>query len=463
MKRYLFVIFVLVMMISSLSAQAVKTIMGDFTLNGTMVTGVVTEMTQQQENANDGKWNKLSVRNPDWTENRFELGLTYVFGDYGAYVSLKTPGPVNDFWDPDPIDVGNAFVYANFLDEKIKVSIGKLYGQLFFWPGTEVWKTKLIGNNFRFTDEDETSFRMEFKFIENLNFGFQYFFVNQEDGDERGLLETDAWKEFGIGAQYEIPDKFGVQAGIRFDSNADGMKWLESATIQGYIDEYYGLNIGGGTYSSAALGIYPLLGSLTSPYKHLDDLYDYSGVDWEAEDVLANEIPVLPFDGGAYTYFGFQISAVKDLPIAGRAGFFNIGAFDKFGFVYMLETVSYTGVKDFQFSFSMSQQFYGNDVFKDGVVNSPMFTFDPEVQYKLPIRNFSATLTGSFGLCPDVLNYQFSVKPKLSYALGLGLGSVELYYLYEHKDFVTGLRSSDDTRIHDKDYHKIGLGVWWMF
>jgi hypothetical protein len=448
MKRSLFVVFVLVLLSGSLSAQEVKTALGTFTLNGTMVTGIVTEMTQQEGHQNDGNWGKIEVRNPDWTENRFELGLSYAFGNYGAYVSLKTPGPVNNFWEPDPIDIGHAFVYATFLDEKIKVSFGKLYEQLFLWPGTQVWKTRLIGNNFNFSGEWETSLRMEFKPVENLNVGFQLFFVDETAKlaeDQKGFAKSDWWKEIGIGAQYEVPDLFAVQSGIRFDSKIDGKSNRESSTVQSYVDEYYGSSNYVGMLSPALAS---MLGFNVAKYKHMDEIYE--------EDPQEGMI-ALPFDGGAYAYVGFQLNMIKDLPIAGRAGFFNIGAFDHFGFSYMLETVTYKGIKDLDLTFTMTQQFHGNDVFIDELKNSPLLTFDPEVKYNLPINNLSVTLGGSFGLCADVLEYQYSIKPKVAYALGFGLGSVELYYNFEHKDFV------ESAGVKDVSYHKIGFGVWWMF
>jgi hypothetical protein len=447
MKRFMFAMFVLMTVCAgTLFAQQVKTALGDFTLNGTYVTGAVLEMKDQEGGANSGVWGDIAARNPDWTENRFELVLSYAFGNYGASVSLKTPGPINDFFFGN-IDVGHAFVYVDLLDNKIRASMGKLYNQLIFWPGTEIWKTRLTGNNFSFSGEGNIALRMEFKPIDGLNFGFQYFFV-EPNGDKAGIADTESWKEFGLGAEYEAPEKFSVQAGIRFDSNVDGKNWIESSTVPSYLDEYYG-PMG---YSSAALGSVPMFG-LFSNYKYIDELYD-----WGA-DPYNNPagIKLLSFDGGAYTFFGFTVNAIKDLPIGGRAGFFNIGAFDKWGFAYMLETISYNGIKDLSLNFSMVQQFYGKDEFKDGIVNAPLLTFDPEVTYKLPVNNLSATLTGSFGLCPDVLNYQYSIKPKLSYALGIGLGSVELYYNFEHKDFV------DAVNIKDVSYHKIGLAVWWMF
>jgi hypothetical protein len=452
MKRFVFAIFTLMTLCTGgrLFAQQVKTPIGDFTLNGILVTGALTTMTQQEGNPDDGKWSDLVARQPDWEENRFELGLSYEFMDYGAYVSLWTPGPGLTDYTFGTVDIGHAFVFANFLDNKIKVGVGKQYSQLFLWPGTEVWQTRLIGNNFFLADNKNISFRMEFKPINGLNIGWEYFLV-KSNGDKKGIKETQSWKEFGIGGQYELPGKFAIQAGLRFDSDVDGVSWLESDTLQSYVDEYYGLTVPGiGILPTAALDTAPALLLIpgNNKFKHIDELYDFSN---------PSDPKTLSFDGGGYTYFGFQVNAIEDWSITGRGGFFNIGAFDKFGYAFMLELIQYDGIKNLPLIFTMTQSFHGKDVYKEGIVNSPLFTFEPEVWYNFPNTHLSAALAGTVGFCKDVLEYQFSIQPKLAYYFGIGTARVDLFYKFEHKDFV------DAVAINDVSYHKIGLNVLWTF
>jgi hypothetical protein len=97
------------------------------------------------------------------------------------------------------------------------------------------------------------------------------------------------------------------------------------------------------------------------------------------------------------------------LDIIAQAGFYNIGAWEKFGYARMNELVRYNnlGVKGLGLGLIMSQEFLGDDVLTDDVINTPFLTFAPELSYTLvdvPGFQLKGTLTGTYGIAVDVLD-----------------------------------------------------------
>ncbi|MDR1443346.1 MAG: hypothetical protein LBI94_00530, partial [Treponema sp.] len=239
--------------------------MGTLSIDGMILTGIAA----QKDTTLDDDW-RLGFINPSWQENRFELDLHYNSGDipgangmqFGFFTTLwsQNYGIDNFTWNELPMggDLGRKMNapdynqpwielrYAGFwlsaLNDKVKMTVGRTYDEMLYMPGSKVWKTEGYGSPFRFTDEKHISLRMEFKPIEGLNVGFQWFGLPPFAGDEVQQRDVewpkieDAVKEIGIAGEYKT-GLFNVVGGLRFDGNADPMDRYEART---YLPAYYG-------------------------------------------------------------------------------------------------------------------------------------------------------------------------------------------------------------------------------
>jgi hypothetical protein len=183
-----------------------------------------------------------------------------------------------------------------------------------------------------------------------------------------------------------------------------------------------------------------------------------------------------PFDGSHLVFFGFNFKGVKNLSAFAQAAFFNLGDFDRFGAGEIDETFRYQITPKFNAGLVMVQQFYGNDVFEDTIVNSPYFEFKPEVTYNL-IPNINVYLRGTVGVCEDVLENLWAIRPGLTFVAG-GFGSFRVETFYELTSTTWtekaaanmlptvgwGVVQGAPPTAGKPDYkHLIGLSVMWMF
>ena len=212
----------------------------------------------------DEEW-RLGFLNPTWEENRFELDFHFNGGqipgvkgvNYGWFATLwaQNYGVGNFTWAEFPyggykmtapdwnqpwVELRYAGLWTSFLQDKIKLSMGRLYDEFYYMPGSKVWKTD--GFPFRFSDEKTISLRAEFKPIEGLNVGLQWFGLVPFAGDENQQVDVtwpkaeDAIREIGIGIQYQN-DLVSAVGGVRFDGAGDAMNKDEAKT---YLPAYYG-------------------------------------------------------------------------------------------------------------------------------------------------------------------------------------------------------------------------------
>jgi hypothetical protein len=121
----------------------------------------------------------------------------------------------------------------------------------------------------------------------------------------------------------------------------------------------------------------------------------------------------------------------------------------------------------------MYQDFYGKDVFPDNMINSPYFRFEPVVAYQLT-RNIEASLLGTIGICQDVVESDWRIKPKLTVALGgFGTCRAELFYELNAITYTDEALAGAQANFIPKMMqakggeaiytHNIGLSVMWMF
>jgi hypothetical protein len=448
----------------------VKLGMGTLNIHGLVLTGVEAKALYQEGALNlgqnewiSGKW-KVDAINPGWGENRFDLYLDYSFLNYGVFLAIRYQSWGINTWDDNGWpDARYAFFYAKFLQDKVKVSLGKLTNEIYIMQETRLWKTDGPWDTFAFTedakDDEHMSLRLEVKPLPQLTVGAQYFFALPDGVGlwdkywDNDFAESGVWKEVGLAAEWKS-DLFNAVLGLRFDSLGDTLtKWETGTYLRGYYGDSEYLN------TDAA----PTAGPR---YKYADEAMRQMTF----PDAPTDYTPVFTadpaFDGSTRMFFGFNVKAVKNMDIIGQAGFFNVGAWDKFGYARMNELVRYNnlGIKNLGLGLIMSQEFYGNDVFPDDMMNVPFITFAPEISYApvdVPGFLMKGTLTATFGVCPDVLENYVKVKPAIT--VGIGAFFVDLFYEMEHTSYTDKALGRDGNLIKPATIHKIGLAGMLMF
>jgi hypothetical protein len=476
----------------------VKLPIGILNIRGMALTGFRARSLSQEGTANlgqstdvSGNW-QVDAINPIWAENRLDLHLDYSFLNYGVFSTIRwqswAPNSIDDNIMPD---LRYAFVYGKFLKDKIKVSLGKLTDEIYAMPETRIWKTEGPWDMFNFTedakDDEPMSLRVEVKPIPQLNVGFQYFFV-RPDGTgmwdkywNENFADSDVWKEIGIAAEWKS-DPFNAVIGVRFDSKGDPLNKYEGYT---YLRGYYGDSDYLGSAAARIAG---------PRYKHADDVIGKMNVGlkpwvdptdptawYDPANLDISFAPDPGFDGAARVFFGFNVKAIENLDLIAQAGFYNIAEWDKFGYARMNELVRYNnmGIKGLGLGLIMSQEFYGNDVFYTGesvqnpytfqweavkMINSPFLTFAPEVSYKLydvPGFQLKGALTGTFGVCVDVVDAYIKVKPAINMMMGAFL--VDLFYEVEYIKYTDKALDRSADPLKPQIMQQFGLALMMIF
>ena len=262
---------------------------------------------------------------------------------------------------------------------------------------------------------------MEFKPIKGLNVGAQWDFLSAGQTTLPSPVPAleESIKEIGIAAEYKN-DLFNILAGVRFDG-ADGMNKFDTYT---YLKDYYGE---WGYIGNVVQNDYVSMGGTLAPHwKYRDEVYGtVSG------DGFSTANYDKPFEGSHRAMFGFNFKGVKNLTAKMQACFWHLGDFDRFGSGSIDETFSYAITPQFSAGLILYQDFYGKDAFPDNMINSPYFRFEPTVSYQLT-RNINASLLGTIGICKDVVESDWRIKPKLTFTLG-GFGAFRAEVFYELK------------------------------
>jgi hypothetical protein len=497
MKKRMFTILSLVLMSAFLFAQqqqstaggsggaagggalpSVKTPMGELQIDGRVLVGAVGAFAHQY----DEDFSYVGFTNAEMGESRAEIAFHLKNGNFGEYIMFRAQrfDPNMSYRDGDFNPNNNTmgvrtsgsnsgagfdasipyfFAYGNFFDNKLKVSVGKLYDENFV-TRERVWKTEgSTKGGFYFSREGYPSIRFQFMPVQGLDVGGQWFFVNTNatyimqlatkaqvpsyNVTAENATFAESLKEWGLGASYTSAP-FNAQLGVRFDSAVDPINKYESLT---YLKGYYGDEARTDPSSTTRWG--------GPDYKHVDKLWVNTGDTPQAPTGRA-----LSFSDGAYGFFGFNIKAVKNLTLKAQGQINNIPAFEEFGYIVFDETIGYQILPKFYAGVALFQEFYGSDVFDDAKYEvSPYFRFRPVVSYQISPK-IKATLETTIGICQDVLEKPyFDIKPKLDFALaGYGAMRAQIYYLFENQDF-------EEVKNPGKDFHKheIGLGIDFMF
>jgi hypothetical protein len=456
---------------------SVKTPLGELQIDGRVLTGFIGGFVHQYEE----DYSYLGFTNAEMGESRAEIAFHLKNGNFGEYIMFRAQnfnpnlGYYNGDFNPNNNTTGlivsgaNAgagfaasipyfFAYGNFFNNKLKVSVGKLYDENFV-TRERVWKTEgSTKGGFYFTREGYPSIRLQFMPIQGLDIGGQLFFVNTNASYIMQLATkqqvpnytitaenasfAESLKEWGLGASYTSA-LFNAQLGVRIDSSVDPMNKYESLT---YLKPYYGDEARTDPTSTTRWG--------GPSYKHVDKLWNSTN---------ANTGNPKSFADGTYAFLGFNIKAIKNLTFKVQGQFNNIPAFDEFGYGIFDETIGYQVLPKFYAGIILFQEFYGGDVFDDTkFAVSPFLRFRPVLSYQVTPK-IKATVETTVGFCQDVLETPyFDIKPKLDFALaGYGSMRAQVYYLYERADFSNYKSVSYDGRDYHK--HEIGLGVDFMF
>jgi hypothetical protein len=239
-----------------------------------------------------------------------------------------------------------------------------------------------------------------------------------------------------------------------------------------YLKDYYGEwgYVGNGIQNEDVIGYH--LGQWPAfpiHWKYSDEVY--GTVPESGAFSLANHDK--PFDGSTRIIFGFNFKGVKNLTAKMQASFFNLGDFDRFGTGSIDETIGYAITPKFSVGANFYQDFYGEDAFPNNMINSPYFRFNPNVSYQLA-NNIGAGLGFTYGICEDVVESDWTLRPGLTFVLGgFGAFRVELYYelnaiTYTDEAVASG-KANYIAKMMQKEggeaiyTHNVCLSVMWMF
>jgi hypothetical protein len=461
-------------MAAAMAAEGIKmpgevtTPMGKITLHGMVMTGLQGYMTDNTNLDDDEtEWN-LMAWDPIWQENGVKTSLIYDNGRYGAYIMFAAEDWGGNIEDGlNNVYVPYAFVWRSFLDNKLKASIGKLYSED-YQTRDRIWKAEGASNGgWQFSDSNNyLAARVEFKPIEGLNIGAQWNFLPMgQSSRTSGLPDLpESVKEIGLAAEYKT-ELFNVVAGVRFDGN-DGMNKYDTYT---YLKDYYGEwgYVGNAIQNNQLIPVPGALSTLAPHWKYGDEVYG------TVSGIFSTANAAKPFDGSTRIIFGFNFKGVKNLTAKMQASFWNLGDFDRFGTGSIDETFGYVITPKLNASISLFQEFYGSDAFPDNMVNSPYLRFKPSVSYQLT-GNIGSNLSFEYGLCKDVVEADWTLKPGFVFTLG-GFGSfrAELYYELNAITYTDEAVSSGKANYIAKMMqaeggkaiykHNVGLSVMWMF
>ncbi|MHB9293717.1 hypothetical protein Holit_02847 [Hollandina sp. SP2] len=325
-------------------------------------------------------------------ETRLDLNGSFTKDNYGVVFRLRTDTVITG---PE-VKVNQAYVWADFLNDVINVKAGII--------DDSAWNT---GGDEDFHYSTGRGLRLEVKPIEGLNVGL---FLNSQDGDlistaasngksgadaksalEASIFAKEFLMETSFGAKYES-DLFDFAAGLRIDSKADGLT----------TDKFYDKSTASPNFSSV-----PPADPPDPP------------VDPENKDA----------GKGLGAYAGFAVKAVPNLTAIVEARFNNLGDYNKYGWIWINETLGYAVTEQFEAGLVMHQRLFGKDAL---LINNesaaPYLTFKPYVSYALNDL-WTVGLDVPVGLWTDVVDYDIGVKPKVGYKVGEN-ASINAWYKF---------------------------------
>ncbi|MDR1374864.1 MAG: hypothetical protein LBJ24_07820 [Treponema sp.] len=438
MKKLLVVSMILVCAAAGLFAQDLK-------LGGRLFTGLRFEDENDAEAASIGFYNDED----DGYVTRLDLDFALTKANYGVKIGLRndwlggpdgTMRPVLDaagtptgtfiMVTSTGLGIYNAYTWADFYRDIINIKFGLIDDVAWATEGDEEFQvSKGVG------------LRVEIKPIQGLNAGvflpLPDFINDAYAKDEFGGIPSAKLKhvfpEAAFGGSYEH-DLFNMAAGFKLDGGGDGLvSGVKPLIGRGNWDNvYYNTSYSGSPPFPYTLdGRGPQGTSGKVPFSEIGDPDSSNGRNLFHQKVANGSVSA---SAAIQAYLGFSIKAVEHLKAVVEAQAYNLGDFNKAGFVWIDEVGEYEIFSNMRAGAILTQWFYGKriaaiDDGQDVKMVYPYIGFKPYFEYDL---NELLTVGGEIGFSfqPKWVDYEFSLKPKLSYKLG-DTAVIGAYYMFD--------------------------------
>jgi hypothetical protein len=432
MKKSLLVSLVLVCAAAGLFAQ-------DFKLGGRLFTGLRFEDENDAEEAVIGFYNDED----DGYVTRLDLNFELTKADYGVKIGLRNDwlgGPTGETLtvldnsgnpagyaviSSSSLGIYNAYVWTDFYKDIFNVKFGII--------DDAVWATE---GDEEFQVSKGAGLRLEVKPIQGFNAGvflaFPDFIGDAYARDEFGGIPSAKLKhifpEAAFGGKYEH-ELFNIAAGFKLDGGGDGLvSGVKPLMGRGNWDNKYYDITAIDSFSYTLDGRGPQGTSAEVPLNWVGSL--------EGKNLFQQKVSngSVSASAGIQAYLGFSVKAVERLKAVVEAQAYNLGDYNKAGFIWIDEVGEYEIFSNMRAGAVLTQWFYGNRIAAiddDQEVERvyPYIGFKPYFEYDLTKL---LTIGGEIGFSfqPKWVDYEFSLKPKLSYKLGDG-AVISAYYMFD--------------------------------
>ncbi|MDR2019182.1 MAG: hypothetical protein LBQ14_00265 [Treponema sp.] len=433
MKKILLVSVVLICA-AGLFAQDVK-------LGGRLFTGLRFEDENDAEESTVGFYNDED----DGYITRLDLNFELAKADYGVKIGLRNDwfgGPDGDVLyavsrnsdmygnvsfsgggagvtNFTALKIYNAYVWADFFRDMLNVKFGIIDDAAWATEGDE-----------EFQVSNGAGLRIEVKPIPELNTGVFLAlpdFINDAYArSEFGGLASAKLKhvlpEAAFGGRYEH-DLFNIAAGFKLDGGGDGLvSGVKPLIGRGNWNNTY--------YHTTDFTWYPYTLDGRGP-QDTNNMVSPKGRYLFHEKVENGSVSA---SAGIQAYLGFSIKTVERLKAVVEAQAYNLGDFNKAGFVWIDETGEYEIFSNMRAGMVLTQWIYGSriaaiDDSQDAEMVYPYAGFRPYFEYDLTEL---LTVGGEIGFSfqPKWVDFEFSIKPKLSYKVG-DTAVIGVYYMFD--------------------------------
>jgi hypothetical protein len=400
--------------------------------------------------ASDGR-HTIGINNDDGPyPARFDLDGKFTLDNYGVTFRFRN----DNFTELSNIQIHQAYLWANFLQDMVTFEFGKIDDGAWTSMGDKDWNMAGGGGA-----------RVQIKPITGLNVGFMLTLpgaLGEDDASPFFNRLEYFLPETVIGAGYEN-DLVSFNWALKFDSAGDiltwndDMKWLNNANPgagvslaakappeQSSIDTALAAAFLGELGGSATTT--PLLAAF------VDEMFTTPGL----AGVPNRLFGFASSADGASTQFGLSVKAIPNLKLIAEGLFHNFPAWDRAGFGWTNETIEY-GLGKISVGAVLTQMFWGKyinyysdaaaagDNFMRNVdTMQPWYKFKPYVSYAINDK-LTAGLEVGAGFQIHYIDYDFNLRPKISYKLGSN-AEIAAYYDFELINYADMLEYNSDPR-----------------
>jgi hypothetical protein len=343
------------------------------------------------------------------TATRFQLGASYTNGNYGAVFRLRA-----DIASGTAVNY-SAYAWGKFVNDMLKVSAGTIHDGVWGTGGYKNWD---VGGN---------GVRFEVTPLAGLNLGVIF---RVPANTLKDIKAEDFFNETAFGANYKS-DLFSIGGAVFLDSKGDVNAQLETIEKAGLEDAF------GDSYKAATGKDFS---NRPTPTPDTGDAAD-------ADD-----------GKGIVAQMGVSVSPIPGLKISAEGRGRNLGDFDKYGYWWFNEQVTYQVLEKLEVAVLAKQFIFGKDLNVTLGTGSkelkPHLQFIPSVGYDL-FDNLNIGLEATIGAWQDVYKTELNFTPGLTYTVGKG-ASVGAYY-------DLGIKTPDYDKADTVTTHQVHVEVIWTF